>query len=382
VGNNLKKKIMVDKKVFMIVRTTGLEYDDRVRKEAISLKHLGCDVFILANYVSNVSSKGLTQYGIPYHAVRLRSRTIFASNRFLILKMFEFWLISMWKIIKGKYDVVWAHEEYTILSLLVKFPKVSYVFDQHELPEYLMATNFRKRLYRWIENVSDIIFVANEERLEFLRKSGLIIKSHKYCVLHNFPDKVFSRLELLDLPSEINKWLQGSEYILLQGGGQFGRYPSKILSAVKRHGKLKLVLLGPVYDKLKEEVAQNYSDMVYLTGYVDQLEIIRYLDYSKFSIILYANTCNNNFLCEPNRLYQAICRGIPVIVGINPPMKRIVLKHKIGEVLSDDGNSVDGIYEAILRMEENYIKYKENITCVKYVYNWEDQLPKIAKFLI
>jgi len=372
---------MVDKKILMIVLTSGLEYDDRVRKEALSLKQLGCEVFILANYTSNVSSKGLTQYGIPYRAVRLRSRAIFASKRFLILKMFEFWIISMWKIIKGKYNVVWAHEEYTILSLLVKFPKVSYVFDQHELPEFLIATNFRKNLYRRIENVSDIILVANEDRLEFMRKSGLIKKPHKYCVLNNYPDKVFSGLEVMDLPSKINIWLQGSEYILLQGGGHFNRYPSEVFTAVKRHAKFKIVLLGPVYDKLKEEIAQNYSDMVYLTGYVDQLELTRYIDHSKFSIILYANTDDNNFLCEPNRLYQAVCRGIPVIVGINPPMKHIVLKHKIGEVLSDDGNSVDGIYEAILRMEENYVKYKEKITNIKYIYNWEDQLPKISNIL-
>lgn len=372
---------MSDKKTLMIVRTTGLEYDDRVRKEALSLKHFGCDVFILANYTSNVSSKGLTQYGIPYRAVRLHSRAIFASKRSLILKMFEFWLILMWEIIKGKYNVVWAHEEYTIFSLLVKIPRVSYVFDQHELPEYLIATNFRKRLYRRIENVSDIIIVANEDRLEFMRKSGLIIKSHKYCVLNNYPDKLFSELEVLDLPSEINIWLQGSEYILLQGGGHFNRYPSKILSAVKRHGKLKIVLLGPIYDKLKEEIALNYSDMVYMTGYVDQLELTRYIDHSKLSIILYANSNNNNYLCEPNRLYQAVCRGIPVIVGINPPMKSFVLKNKIGEVLSDDGNSEDGIYEAILRMEENYTKYKENITKIKYTYNWKNQLPKIANIL-
>jgi hypothetical protein len=372
---------MVKHKILMIVRTSGLEYDDRVRKEALSLKQLGCDVFILANYISNVSSKGLTQYGIPYHAVQLRSRAIFASKRFLFLKMFEFWLISMWGIIKGKYNVVWAHEEYTILSLLIKFPKVYYIFDQHELPEFLIATNFRKKLYRRIENASDIIIVANEDRLEFMRKSALLMKPHKYCVLNNYPDKVFSELKVLDLPSEINIWLQGSQYVLLQGGGHFNRYPSEVMSAVKRHGMYKVILIGPVYEKLKEEITQKYLDMVYLTGYVNQLELTRYIDHAKFSIILYANTDDNNFFCEPNRLYQAVCRGIPVIVGINPPMKHLVLKHSIGEVLCDDGKSVDGIYKAILRIEKKYIKYKENITHIRFTYNWESQIPKIANIL-
>jgi hypothetical protein len=372
---------MAVKKILMIVRTTGLEYDDRVRKEALSLKHLGCDVFILANYVSNASSKGITQYGIPYHAVQLRSRAIFASKSFLVLKMFELWLISMWIMLKGKYNVVWAHEEYTILSLIVKIPKIYYVFDQHELPVFLMATNFRKRLYRRIENVSDIIIVANEERLEFMRKSGVVMKPQKYCVMNNFTDKVFSTLKVLDLPSEIYIWLQGSPYILLQGGGHFNRYPSEVISAVNRHGKYKIILIGPVFEKIKEEIAQNYSDMVYLTGYVDQLELTRYIDHAKCSIILYADIDRNNFLCEPNRLYQAICRGIPVIVGINPPMRNLVIKHAIGEVLSDDGRSVDGIYEAILRMEENYLKYKENIFQIRYTYNWESQEPKVASIL-
>lgn len=372
---------MVDKKILMIVRTTGLEFDDRVRKEALSLKHLGCDVFILANYTSNVSSKGITEYGIPFQAVQLRSRAIFPSKRFLVLKMFELWLISMWIMLKEKYNVVWAHEEYTILSLLVKIPRTYYVFDQHELPKFLMSSNFRKRLYRRIENVSDIIIVANDERLEFMRKSGLILKPQKYFVLNNFTDKVFSGLKVLDLPSELNIWLQGSDYILLQGGGHFNRYPSEVISAVNRHGKYKIVLIGPVYEKIKEEIAQNYSDIVYLTGYVDQLELTRFIDHARYSIILYANTDSNNFFCEPNRLYQAICRGIPVIVGINPPMKNLVIKYTIGEVLSDDGRSVDGIYEAILRIEENYSKYKESISQIKYTHNWESQEPKIASIL-
>jgi hypothetical protein len=372
---------MVDKKILMIVRTTGLEFDDRVRKEALSLKHLGCEVFILANYTSNVSSKGITEYGIPYHAVQLRTRAIFASRRFLVLKMLEFWLITTWIMLKGKYNVVWAHEEYTVLSLLVKFPKKYYVFDQHELPRFLMATSFRKWLYRRIENVSDVIIVANEERLGFMKKIGFIRKPKKYCVLNNFTDNVFAGLKVLDLPSEISIWLQGSPYVLLQGGGHKNRYPSEAISAINRHGKYKIVLVGPVYKKIKEEIAQNYSDLVYLTGYVNQLEITRYIDHAKYSIILYANIDINNFLCEPNRLYQAVCRGIPVIVGINPPMKNLVHKHTIGEVLSDDGKNVDGIYEAILRMEENYSKYKENISQISHTYNWEYQELRIASIL-
>ena len=372
---------MNKQKVLMIVRTSGLEYDDRVRKEAISLKALGYDVFILANYISNSANKGITEYGIPYEVVRLRSRAWFRSARFLLIKMLEFWIISTWKIVKGNYTIVWAHEEYTVLSLLIKLPKIRYVFDQHELPEFLVGSKFRKKLYDRIERLADSIIVANHERLEYMKSIGLIKHPQKYFVLKNYPDHVFSKLKMDKISHSLESWLKGSEYVLMQGGGHESRYPIEVITAIKKYGKHKIVLVGPVDQKVKAQIEEQYKSVVYFTGYINQLALTQYIDHARYSIILYNDHNPNEMLCEPNRLYQAICRGVPVIVGMNPPMKNLVEQYGIGQVLSDDGKDSNGIFDAILKMELNISKYRENVSMMRDTFIWESQEAIITKIL-
>ncbi len=372
---------MNKKRILMLVRTSGLEYDDRVRKEALTLKSLGYEVFILANYISNKSEVGITDYGIPYKVVRLYSRSLIGSARFLAIKMIEFWMISTWYLIKGRYKVLWAHEEYTILSLLFKFPGTWYVFDQHELPEFLLASNFRKSLYKRIEKISDIIIVANKRRLNYMKDIGIVGLPEKYYVIHNYPDKVFADIPVKPISEHLDTWLDGSEYILMQGGGHISRYPVEVMTAIARNGKHKIVLVGPVDKAVKNIIYERFSELVFMTGYVDQLKLTEYIDYARYSIILYADHDPNNLNCEPNRLYQAVCRGIPVIVGMNPPMKDLVEQHNIGVVLSDDGKSEDGIFIAINQMEENFSIFKENVLQIKNDLNWESQEGEISKLI-
>ena len=65
-------------------------------------------------------------------------------------------------------------------------------------------------------------------------------------------------------------------------------------------------------------------------------------------MIFYDDKEVNSLYCEPNRLYQAIGRGCPVIVGNNPTMKNIVERLSCGVVVSDSGNSPENIITAFL----------------------------------
>ncbi|RLD54245.1 MAG: hypothetical protein DRJ01_18285, partial [Bacteroidetes bacterium] len=120
----------------------------------------------------------------------------------------------------------------------------------------------------------------------------------------------------------------------------------------------------------------------FFTGMVPQLEMVKYIDNAYASIVLYSQEVGMNFkLCAPNRLYQAISRGIPVIVGNNPPMKSILEKTKSGVVLSDDGQNMINIINGIKYLQKNYSKYKENSLKTRKLFLWNTQKDKILCIL-
>ena len=372
---------MKERKILMLVRTSGLEYDDRIRKEAISLKTLGYSVSILANYTSNKSEKGVSQYGVPYKVYSLSTRKIFPSAKLLPLKMFEFWMRVFFDTLFKSFDYVWVHEEYMALNILLKPARGKYIFDQHELPLFLAKNKKMIQLYHKIESKSHKLIVANADRLNYMIETGLVKNKTKYYILNNFPDKVFLDLPVNNLPEKAKNFIENSQYILMQGGGHSTRYPLEVLSAIKKYGKYKAIIVGPVAKEFEAQIQYDFQDIVYLAGYIKQLELNQYIDHAWSSIILYGHTGENNIYCEPNRFYQALNRGVPVIAGNNPPMKRIINETKAGVVLKTDGSLVDDIIKGITELEENYTLFKQKAESVKEKYIWEAQTEIINKIV-
>lgn len=369
------------RKILMLVRTSGLEYDDRVRKEALSLIQLGYSVNVIANYTDNKFEEGITSYGVPFRAIKLYTRSVFPSARFLPLKMAEFFVRVFFSCLFKKYEYVWAHEEYMALNILLKPACGRYIFDQHELPAFLTKNDIMKKMYAAIESRSHKVIVANQDRLDFMKDSGLLGNMEKYHVLNNFPDKIFSEVPVKELSQEASEFLAGSEFILMQGGGHQDRYPIEVLTAVMKQGEFKLILIGPVDKAYEHTIRNEFRNLVFLAGYIPQLDLATYIDHAWASLIVYAHTNSNNYFCEPNRLYQALMRGTPVITGNNPPMKRLIEETGAGVVLSSDGCQVDDIVQGIEKLKSNYQFYKNQALGVKDKFIWDNQLGRIKTLL-
>jgi hypothetical protein len=117
------------------------------------------------------------------------------------------------------------------------------------------------------------------------------------------------------------------------------------------------------------EIGDNYLDKC------------RYIDNTIASVIFYQSSNRNSFLCAPNRLYQALARGIPVIVGCNPPMKNLVERLKNGVVLEDDGKDSTQVYNGLMELFNNYLLYAEHAKYNKNLFKWEKQSYVINELL-
>lgn len=362
------------RKIAFVLYTQGLEYDDRVRKESLSLsKYATIDIFTLTP--KNIEETGITSYGIEYRAFSLKSRKIIPSGKFTFLKSLEFYF-RVKKYLKS-YDIIWVcDEEPFLIPLFYRNKKI--IWDQHELPMRFEKNRLMKILLLRIENRVYRIIHANQQRRDYLLVKRLFRKSQKHLVLHNYPDMNFIESNKTDSKyDEFIGWLNGSDYVYLQGLSTPDRYPVESIESVLRTGSLKGVVIGSFDANSKEYLSKKYgntlSQRIFFCGRIDQLMIPNYIRNSKFSIILYELKNPNNRLCEPNRMYQSIVLGKPVVVGCNVTMKDVVEKYCFGVVINSDGKNVTDIISAIDILNRKYKLMIESIKLNKNKVIWSEQ---------
>jgi len=378
-------------KILAVLKTTGVQYDDRFRKESETLASLGHEVHLAVVESANRSREVTTEQGVHIRAYSLATRRWFAQSRGLALKTFEMYLRALLRLVRIRPDVLWLHNEE--MAGLVPAGWVAkkaglirrIVWDQHELPAEAWLRGARgPRLMRWLLRCCDAVLVANEERRDHLlgRLGG---ESDRFYVLDNLCDRRFQDLPPGVLPGDVEAWLGGDPYVLAQGGGVPGRHLAEVVEAVMGTPGVKLVVVGP-YDAaqvedLRRHWGGSFDRKVRFPGTVPQMELVRFIDGALAGIVLYGAIRPNNELCAPNRLYQALARGVPVVVGANPPMKRIVSRWECGVVLEGDGRDAEDVRRGIAELLARREALRENARKTIGQLQWESQVGAIQAAL-
>lgn len=360
-------------KVAIIARTKGLEYDDRIRKESLAISKVA-QVHIFVTFENNRSESGMTSYGIPYTSITLKSRVIFPSAKFLALKAFEYF----WKVNRhlDGYDLIWAHEEYAFLFPLLK-KKETVLWDLHEIPEWFLQPKFHKIFHKIEEKALKIVH-ANKFRIDYLNNSGLITNPPKHDAIRNYPDGNFIHNDEKHQDAKLFfDWLKDNEYVFIQGISTNDRYPFQSISSVLHSTKMKIAVIGSVSNDVKMALSNEFgpllNDRVYFTGMLDQMVIPVFMKHAKFSMIFYSTDKPNQRFCEPNRFFQILSFGVPVICGNNEPMKEVISNHQCGISLESDGRSIEEISNSILKLLDNYSYYSKNAKNSANLFRWSDQ---------
>jgi len=373
--------------VLMLINTTGLQYDDRLRKEAASLQALGAAVRIAGLEYANRAAQSTVYDGVPARTITLRSRRWFAQSRGLAVKTAEMYLRFVACVLLARPDVVWCHDlelgglvpVLAILRMLGVIRRI--VWDQHELPpDGLRESLLYRRVFAWLVRCCDAVVMANGER------RGLILEwfvpATAIHVLNNYPDARFGELPRAPLPDEVDRWLDGSAYLLAQGGANPDRHLNSLVAAVLANGQFRLIVVGPFRPQLVADLEREHGpsmrERVLFTGPVPQMELPRFIDRAYASVVLYQANSANTWLCAPNRLYQALVRGVPVVVGANPPMAELVRACRCGVVLKSDGGDVADVCAGLKRLEAEHHELVR-AAAMKRNLNWESQLETVAR---
>lgn len=363
-------------KVALVLYTQGIDYDDRIRKEMLSIMKLYPNVSfkIFAVEPKNREEEGISSYGVPYRIPYLKSRDKYASASHTIAKAWDFYK-TIRKDLK-EFDAVWCADIETFLFVLFNCRK-PLLWDLHELPGRFMHSKPMKTLFRFLEKKCDVMIHANGARRQILIEKGYVSDPEKHYVLRNYPEFNEIDSEYDELYHKFEAWLGGNQCVYLQGMVAPDRAPYESVSAVLSYPDLKAVVVGrfdnKALDQLKQEYGEELEKRVFFTGMVKQLKTPQYIRKCFMALVFYKNTELNNWYCEANRFYQNILNDNPVVVGSNPPMKELVDKYGFGIAIDSDGSNVQDIKEGIQQLISNYDTYKQNIAKHKENLLWNNQ---------
>lgn len=378
---------MHQKTVLHFIKTKSILSDGRLLKWIDSLEGVNIKSKIVVLEDANEKIKTTLGSSTEVEKIKLQSRRFFKKKGSgFLLKIPEYAFKSYRIFNSSKEEIVVFHDNQHYLTLLLllifnQFNKRKIIWDLHELPHssLLRLSITRKFLKAVLENCYMVIH-TNTQRHEFLH-SRLKFSEKKSVILNNYPEIEYILSEKKENSSDINDWLNGEQYILWLGAATKTRCFDTVFEAYKHYSKsFKLIILGNITEEFKQLILKNNLSNRIWNSYVDQSEIINFIDNAMFSIVLYKNNSPNNFYCEPNRVYQLLSRKIPAIVGNNPRLLEMVKDRNFGIVLENDGSDSKSMLEAFERMIQNHTYYKLTLNNTKFetIFSWEKQFDSIV----
>lgn len=376
--------------ILMAIKTRHLDYDDRLRKETRSLLALGAQVTIFVLEQSNEADYRTVYGGAAARVISLWSRARYPSQQRLWLKSLELYARLLREVWRERPQIVWVHDMtfagvIPFLAMLRSFGIIQgVVWDQHELPpDGLLQGGWRQRLLVWLMNRPQVVLQASEDRQKLL-EARLGTSLHTPLIpLENYPDQIFRQQPRRELPATIQTWLQGTPYFLAQGGAHGDRHLEELVEAILGQQEAKLIVLGGFdparVEALRQKHGPDFDRWVRFVPYVPQLDVPIYIDAAIASVVFYAQKHLNWIYCAPNRLYQALARGVPVVVGRNPPLQRLI--DTCGCGVTVDETQPESIRQGLLHLLHHRSRYQARVQNHASRFLWETQTPQFQRIL-
>lgn len=365
------------KKIALVIKTEGLEYDDRVRKEILTVQKLFPNVCfkIFAMLPENKEEEGITRYNVPYKSIYIPARDKYPSATKTTLKAWQFYQAVKKEVMN--YDAVWvANVDAAFVPMFLPHKRI--LWDLHELPLQFTGNWPMKQLLRRTFNRCKIVLHANPQRADYLNSLGVIKNKSKHIAVRNYPNFDDVDSERDETFNNFLKWKGERKCVYLQGLSEERRAAYESVAAVLKQGDLAAVVVGRMFpdslERLKKDFGEDIlKERILFVGKIAQLKIPQYVAECQISLVFYKNVQPNNWYCEANRFYQSVILGLPVVTGNNPSMKELVDKFGFGVSIDDDGGNIEKIVEAMNQILKNYDQYHKNTIANRYNLLWDNQ---------
>jgi glycosyltransferase involved in cell wall biosynthesis len=173
--------------------------------------------------------------------------------------------------------------------------------------------------------------------------------------------------------------------VLLQGGLSAGRNLEVLVDAMRyvQHPDVVLVVLGEglLLHRLQQIARQEgLKGRVFFHAAVPQGALLGLTAAAEAGVIPYQSTCLNNHYCTPNKLFEFIAAGLPILATDLPEIRRIVEGHGIGLVGDTSSpRKLAALMDDFFSDTQRLAAWKARAAVARQSICWEQEEKKLAE---
>lgn len=369
----------MERKRIIISAISDLVTDQRVHRTALTYTKQGWKVTLIGRKLKSSMPLNARRYRAFRFKLWFEKGPLFYAS--YNLRLFFYLMFK-------KFDLLVANDLDTLLAnyLASRIKRKPLLYDSHEfftgVPE-LENNSFARKVWVGIERLIfprlKYIITVNDSIASLY--SGMYHKEVR--VIRNIPEiplltGQFKREEIRKgIPVE-----DGKKLLILQGAGiNVDRGAEEAVLAMKYIDFALLLIIGSgdVIGKLKAMVKEN--DLSTKVKFLDRMPFDQLMNYTRAAdagLTLDKDTNINYRLSLPNKLFDYIHAGIPVLASYVPEVKKIIEQYEIGVII--DNHDPKHIADKITFMfadNNRYALWKQNIDTAARQLSWSVEEKKL-----
>jgi glycosyltransferase involved in cell wall biosynthesis len=355
---------------------SDLVTDQRVQKECNTLHNIGYEVVL----IGRKSDRKFLLDQLPYKTIRLSNLFKRGPQMYLIfnLQLFFYLLFS-------RTDILWSNDLDTLLPnyTIARLKKIKLVYDSHEYFTESVCKKSSRKVWQKLENflfprLENVITVNDSIKKVYEDKFGIPI-----TVIRNVPYKQRKK------ESDKNFILPKDRKILIiQGMGlnenRGAEEAVEMMQFLPDDFMLYFIGSGTILNKLKQMTAQLKLETKVI--FVDALPYEQMMDYTRQSflglIFEKIEISDEHRFSLPNKFFDYLHAGIPVLSSDAPEIKKIIEKYDVGDFIkSFNPKEIAEKVISISKAERPYQKWKLNTLTASADLNWENEEKVLIDFM-
>ncbi|MBP6977763.1 MAG: glycosyltransferase [Bacteroidales bacterium] len=277
-------------------------------------------------------------------------------------------------------DLLVANDLDTLLPnfLIHRIRKIPMIYDSHEyftgVPELVdrpFVQHFWKRIEKWIfPRLKEVITVNDSIAHLYHQEYGTRLHVVRNIPPNRATGNTMTRREL-NLPE--NKYI-----VLLQGAGiNIQRGAEEAIEAMQYLDDAILLIIGggDIVSVLPDMVGRlHLEEKVFFIPKQPFERLFHFTRCADIGITLDKDTNINYRFSLPNKLFDYIHAGLPVLASPLPEIRKIIEKYKVGMMIeSHDPKHIAERIDIMLKDTERRKVWKENLRIATAELNWENE---------